>query len=156
MGSDTKSTLKERLKERLNLAHAKVLEHGLSDWSVSYDRARARAGACHYSKKRITLSKYFARSSETTDEAFMNTVLHEIAHAKAGAAAGHGPQWKEIAISIGCDGKRCIDMSFASHKYHVTCGCGALSLMRHKKTRRLMSSRCSKCNGPVIVAKHRV
>jgi predicted SprT family Zn-dependent metalloprotease len=36
------------------------------------------------------------------------TILHEIAHALAGPKVrAHGREWGEIALRIGCNGRRC-------------------------------------------------
>ena len=71
-------------------------------WSFAFDNAKRRAGACDYLRKRITLSRYLsARYDDATNR---QTILHEIAHALAGPAAGHGAEWKRIARSLGYTG----------------------------------------------------
>jgi predicted SprT family Zn-dependent metalloprotease len=73
-----------------------------ASWSFAFDNAKRRAGACDYLRKRITLSRYL--SARYDDEMNRQTILHEIAHALAGPAAGHGADWKRIARSLGYTG----------------------------------------------------
>ena len=73
-----------------------------ASWSFAFDNAKRRAGACDYLRKRITLSRYL--SARYDDETNRQTILHEIAHALAGPAAGHGADWKRIARSLGYTG----------------------------------------------------
>lgn len=81
-----------------------VHHHLGADWRFGFDRAKQRAGACHYATRTITLSKHLALRQPLAD--VEQTVLHEIAHALAGHAAGHGPQWRAAARRIGYRGGR--------------------------------------------------
>lgn len=81
--------------------------HGLQDWHLRFDTAKRRAGMCRYDKRLISLSKPL--TALYTHEQVRETVLHEIAHALAGAPAGHGPSWRRIARRIGASGQRCVD-----------------------------------------------
>lgn len=74
-------------------------ENGLYDWQVKLGTALSTAGSCHYRTKTIRISLKVAEIvdwSETFD-----TILHEVAHAIAGHAAGHGPEWRRVAREIG-------------------------------------------------------
>lgn len=73
-------------------------------WTFAFDHARTRAGACDYAKHRITVSRLIAERSD--DDEVHQTLLHEVAHALAGPAAGHGPEWKAIAADLGYVGGR--------------------------------------------------
>jgi predicted SprT family Zn-dependent metalloprotease len=82
------------------LAKDKMREHGLSaNWEFVFDSAKQRAGLCNYSDHKISLSKYIVEyhSIDQSEQ----VILHEIAHALAGKSAGHGPNWKNTAKSIG-------------------------------------------------------
>jgi len=82
------------------LAKDKMQELGLdSSWEFVFDSAKQRAGLCNYSDHRISLSKYIVEyhSIDQSEQ----VILHEIAHALAGKSAGHGPNWKKTAKSIG-------------------------------------------------------
>ncbi|WP_159599725.1 SprT-like domain-containing protein [Agromyces humi] len=100
--------------QALRLGRELMAQHGLAGWTISYDRAEIRSGLCKYGPKQITLGRAFVASAG--EPAVRNVILHEIAHALVGAyvvrygrrvRSGHGPEWKELAISIGCDGERC-------------------------------------------------
>lgn len=69
------------------------------EWSFAFDNAKKRAGACHFERRQITLSKYLAGRWE--DDDVHQTLLHEVAHAIAGPQAGHSKQWKLIARDLG-------------------------------------------------------
>lgn len=77
-------------------------EHGLikEGWKPKLNsRASRRLGACHYRNKTLDISVWHVDNG--TDEAIKDTMLHEIAHAIAGHAAGHGPEWKAVCVRIG-------------------------------------------------------
>ena len=82
------------------------------EWSFAFDRAKMRAGLCDFKRKRISVSRYL--TARYTDDQVRQILLHEIAHALAGSRAGHGPKWKDIARSIGYDGKRTHEGSLAA------------------------------------------
>ena len=53
---------------------------------------------------------------------FRDTVLHEIAHAIAGLRAGHGPEWKRIAIMVGAKPENACSLAVSPIKYvEVAC-----------------------------------
>ncbi len=41
-------------REAMRLADGLVARHGLAGWSVEFDTAVTRAGACHFALRRIT------------------------------------------------------------------------------------------------------
>lgn len=88
------------------LANEAMAKHGLIEkgWIFQFDRATSRLGATHFSNRRITVSKHFTNAA--TEEQFMQTMLHEIAHALLPAYVKHGPEWKRLARKIGYSGKR--------------------------------------------------
>ena len=80
-------------------------EHGLkAPWEFIFDSAKQRAGLCNYTDHRISLSKYIVEyhSLDQSEQ----VILHEVAHALAGKSAGHGPNWKQVAKSIGYRGEK--------------------------------------------------
>lgn len=79
-----------------------IAAHLDASWSFAFDNAKRRAGACDYTRKRITVSRYLcARYDDDTNR---QTLLHEVAHALAGARAAHGAAWKRVARSLGYTG----------------------------------------------------
>ncbi|MBW3068511.1 MULTISPECIES: SprT-like domain-containing protein [unclassified Actinomyces] len=94
------------LSEVLPLARLLMAEHGVGDWSVSLDRARRRAGLTDHSRRRITLSRQLMALYDEAE--VRETVLHEIAHARVGAAHGHDAVWRAEARRIGASGRRLV------------------------------------------------
>src|SRR4051812_30508933 len=83
------------LEDARGLAHELMRRHGLGGWRFEFDQAKRRAGVCRHRQKVIGLSAPITRL-HPADEV-RDTVLHEIAHALAGARAGHGPVWVATA-----------------------------------------------------------
>ena len=83
-------------------------QHGLAQdgWTIGFDRATKRFGACWYNRKTITLSS--ALLPHRDDDAVLQTLLHEVAHALT-PGANHGPVWLRKAREIGYTGDRCSD-----------------------------------------------
>lgn len=123
------------------LAEDLMLEHGLDDWTFTFDRAKVRLGACHYDTKTISLSRPLAELASEHD--ITDTLLHEIAHALVGPRVGHGRAWRETAISIGCSGDRChyLDTSEGS-KYQYDCVCGVTHTWHRKPKAYHRRCRC--------------
>lgn len=94
------------LNDARDLAIDLMIKHGLIEkgWTFGFDNAAKRLGLCTYATKRISTGRVMAAAA-TKDE-FTQTMLHEIAHALVGHAAGHGPIWKAKAASIGYTGQR--------------------------------------------------
>lgn len=80
-------------------ADALIALHLDASWSFGFDNAKRRAGLCDYTRKRISVSRYL--TARYDDETNHQTLLHEIAHALAGASAGHGSRWKAVARDLG-------------------------------------------------------
>lgn len=93
------------LKELETLALRELKRNGLHDWTFGLARTRRRLGVCKYREKRIEIAAYYATHSP--EESVIDTLLHEIAHAIAGPAAGHGPRWKAVAVRLGATPRSC-------------------------------------------------
>jgi hypothetical protein len=91
------------------LATDLMAQHGLTGWSFSWLSSKKRFGQCSYGPKLVSLSRDLVALN--TVERVTNTILHEIAHALLPSHVGHKPEWVRMARSIGCDGKRCYDVS---------------------------------------------
>lgn len=78
---------------------------GLGAWEFGWDRAVRRLGCCRVSRRRITLSRYFAAAHLDAEPVqIRDTILHETAHALAwehARHAGHGPLWKACCRALG-------------------------------------------------------
>ena len=86
----------ERLAE---VAAGRMAEHKLSGWTFALSGAKRRLGVCKYREKRIEIGAFYALHN--SEDAVLDTLLHEIAHALAGPEAGHGPVWQAIAARVG-------------------------------------------------------
>lgn len=95
--------------EAIEFAQELMIEYGLHGWRVELDGAVRRFGVCRTSRKMITLSRTLVELNDQVT--VLDTILHEIAHALAGAKAGHGPEWRRIAKSIGCSAQRCYSLA---------------------------------------------
>ena len=95
------------LSQAGNMARTLMQEHGLTAWRFTTDNARRRFGVCKHSTQTISVSLPLMRLN--SESVVRDTILHEIAHAKAGYGAGHGAYWQKIAQEIGANPKRCYD-----------------------------------------------
>lgn len=128
-------------------ARALIAAHLDDAWTFGWDRAVKRAGACHHGRARITLSRPLF-SIEANRPHARSVILHEIAHAVAGVAAGHGPAWRRTARALGVDPSRCHDLELPPLAVVGSCGCGA----PHQRTRlpgRGVRHRCRTCGREV-------
>ena len=94
-----------RLLEFAAQARELMDRHGLEDWTLRFNSARKLLGQCRPQQRHILLSRAHAVNGPI--EQVTDTILHEIAHALAGPAAGHGPSWKAIAVRLGAAPKSC-------------------------------------------------
>ena len=134
-----------------DLTHVRVWANALIQmylnpgvWSFAFDRAKRRAGACNFTKKEITVSRYLAERYE--DDEIHQVLLHEVAHALAGPGVGHGPVWKKIARDIGYAGERTHDgeiaHEFASWVGH--CPAGHEHVRFRRPTKAMSCGTCSR------------
>ncbi len=97
--ADTARNGAERLNAVAAAARRLMDGHGIVDWTLAFVESGRRLGDCDYRDRVIRIGR--AHALEGRDEEIRDTVLHEIAHAIAGAKAGHGPLWKATARRIG-------------------------------------------------------
>jgi predicted SprT family Zn-dependent metalloprotease len=135
--------------------HAILAAHNRHGWTFGTDRAKSRLGACHFRTKRITLSASYLATADLA--AIRNTVLHEVAHAIAGPAAGHGPVWKRIARQIGCNAERCGENPEGRPvgRYTAECPTHGIVGYRWKLTADTrLRARCGKCRSGLVWNDH--
>ncbi len=123
-------------------AEALIRMHLDASWTFAFDNAKRRAGLCNFTERRISVSKYLA--ARFSDDDIHQTLLHEVAHALAGAAAGHGPAWKRVARELGYVGSATHALETATElaPWVGTCPNGHL-VYRHRRPSR--PSSCVKC-----------
>jgi hypothetical protein len=123
-------------------ADALIALHLDDTWTFGFDNAKRRAGLCDYTRRRISVSRYL--SARYDDDTNHQTLLHEVAHAIAGAEARHGPRWKRIARELGYvggtthAGETATDLA----PWVGVCPAGHTAY-RHRKAPRATS--CAKC-----------
>lgn len=94
----------------LDIGVPEMEKYGLLDdgWYLSFStEARSWAGQCDYRQETIRLSVPWLKANADRPDVILNTVRHEIAHALAGARAGHGPEWKAWCEKVGAVPSRC-------------------------------------------------
>ncbi|MGN6502855.1 MAG: SprT-like domain-containing protein [Pseudolysinimonas sp.] len=125
-------------------AEALIRLHLDPSWTFGFDNARTRAGLCSYDKKRISVSRLLAARYE--DDEIHQVLLHEVAHALAGAGAGHGPRWKKVARELGYEGKRLHGGAIADElaPWVGHCPAGHVHYRYKRPTRVVSCARCSR------------
>jgi hypothetical protein len=123
-------------------ADALLALHLDSRWSFDFDNAKRRAGQCDYAKRRITVSRYLAARYD--DDEIHQVLLHEVAHALAGHAAGHGPRWVATARRLGYEGQRLHDGESANElaRWVGSCPAGHVHHRYRKPTAPLSCRLC--------------
>jgi len=113
-------------------------------WGFAFDRATRRAGACDWSRHRITVSRHLVEGAD--EEELRQVLLHEVAHALAGHRAAHGPRWRATAARIGYTGSRLHERPIAEHRatWLGTCPQGHEHSRFRRPTTPLSCGRCSR------------
>lgn len=137
------------LKAAKDVAHELMDHHGLSGWLFGFDNAKRRCGNCNFAQLKITLSRHYVTMNDESE--VRDTILHEIAHALAGFKAGHGPEWRKVARSVGARPQRCADASVSMPKapWRVTCASGHNLGTRHRRSRNMSIYLCRLCRTPL-------
>lgn len=138
--------------ELLHQEARKLLDQfGLTDWSFKLGSYKRNLGRCYVRLKLISVSEWHA--THDTTEQVMETVRHEIAHALVPEEKGHGPEWQQAAIRVGCKdiSHKCTDPTLTRPlgQWYAICSC----LVRHtwlKRPRKNMTWRCRKCQTELI------
>ena len=141
-----------KLQDAENLALVLMEDHGIGNtWSFGFDHAKQRCGACHHGKRKITLSRHFVQRNGEAE--VRDTILHEIAHAKAGAKAGHGRTWQMWAIRVGARPERCatnVDMPEGDIEGVCAPGCTVRHTRHRMPPKRLLDAyQCNRCYSKV-------
>lgn len=96
-------------------------EWGLHDWEFGYANWKRRLGECSYRERLLTFSLPYIQHNPI--DVTMDTIKHEIAHAKIGPGHGHGREWKRIAQIVGARPRACaaVGSVIIPFKYFVQC-----------------------------------
>jgi len=131
-----------------SVARSLMNQWGLGTWTFKLDNAKRRAGVCRYSRRVISLSRYYVQHN--SDEDVLDTLKHEISHALAGPGTHHGPIWKAMCRKVGCRPVRCYDskqVKMPEPKLKAVCGGCQKTFTRHRQTGRGKWRYCITC-GP--------
>jgi predicted SprT family Zn-dependent metalloprotease len=90
-----------------SLCRSLIAEHLGERWQFEWDRAVRRFGMCRWDERVISLSRALTEIND--EDAVRDTVLHEIAHGLAPRRAGHGEEWRRIAVALGARPDRVLD-----------------------------------------------
>ena len=140
-----------RLAEALMREHALLPPEGQprgpGHWSFGFNNRKRCLGLCRFDAKRIELSAAFVQRNG--EDAVRDTVLHEVAHALAGARAGHGAAWKAACVRIGARPERLDrEADMPAGRWRAVCpGCGH-EHTRHRRPAQASRYHCRAC-GPV-------
>jgi predicted SprT family Zn-dependent metalloprotease len=128
------------------LARELLTTHGLTGWSFRFNRSRVNMGLCRYGQRTVELSAFFVERN--SDEDIRDTLLHEIAHALVGRAAGHGPLWKAMCLRVGARPERLsFEAKMPEGRWQAVCpGCGAVH-HKHRRPKHMVGWWCCRC-GP--------
>lgn len=111
-----------------------------------FTRAKKTLGVAIEDYREIRLSGEYVDHNPV--ESVEQTVLHEVAHAIAGYAAGHGPQWLAVARRIGYTGGRQGEAnmpSVAKPLWLAECGEGCeVGYLRKPGVRMVRGGMCNK------------
>lgn len=126
------------------LATGLMRQHRLTGWRLVFDNAKTRAGACRSDRREIALSRPLM--SLYGVEQVTQTILHEIAHALAGAGHGHDRKWRTIARRIGYTGGRCLpaDAPKVDGAWAGICPAGHRTTAHRRPIRVRSCPQCSK------------
>ena len=131
------------VKQLEAIAAQELRQHGLRGWTFGLAHTKRRLGVCKYLTKRIEIAEYHARNNPPA--VVLDTLRHEIAHAIAGPAAGHGPAWKVVAIRLGATPRACDN----SHEtvvtpgdWQATCPACTRTSYRYRRPTSLSGYRC--------------
>jgi len=134
-----------------DMANRLLQQHGLTGWTVVFDRAKSRAGVCRFGRQQIGLSAPLTRLH--SDAEVRDTILHEIAHALVGPQHGHNAVWKEAARAIGCSANRCLpkDAPVVAGSWEGVCPRGHTSTRHRRPTRVASCPRCAPAFDPEFI-----
>ena len=134
------------LNEAEQLAKDLIKQYNIP-YSFAWNNSRNYIGRCFYLKKVIELSKPYTELND--EKEIRDTILHEIAHALAPKGSGHGPKWKQLALSLGCKPHRCADgqsLIIPPYKYLGHCPNCKRIIKKNKRARIACGKCCSEFN----------
>lgn len=136
------------IKEYEAVAKDLMYAHGLSNWRFGWNDRKASFGRCIYNVRTIELSN--ALTPLRPFKEVVNTILHEIAHALAGAGHHHDYVWRSKFIEIGGDGRTRSSMAnvdiqkIEGNNWVATCVNGHVHVKFRQPTSIVSCGKCSR------------
>lgn len=96
-----------------------LCRYGLSNWRVVWIKKIHVLAQCSIYRQQIKLSKPYVEVNSIAH--VRDTILHEIAHALAGANHGHDFIWKGIALGLGARPFSQADKTVIPYKWFYVC-----------------------------------
>lgn len=122
-------------------------------WKFEFNNLKRSLGQCVYSNKTIYLSNYLIKNCKRGFEMWVDTMIHEIAHAfvfQVFNETGHTDLWRNVFISFGGNGNRvCRDIDFGDliknpiSKYTQVCDNCGKQTPAHRKSKTIAEGRLS-------------
>ena len=131
-------------------AQALLSQHGLAaqGWTFKWDNARKRGGLCNHTYRQISMSRHLVPIWE--EDAVMQILAHEIAHALVGAGHGHDYTWLSQARALGYTGGRTHSVPTIKGQWNAVCAVHGQGTRRYHRRRNLI---CGRCNARGVVSK---
>lgn len=145
-------------QEFVEWAREVMRRHGVTA-QLRFSRAVRVLGRWNERSRTITITRHLLDRPEL-DGVLKDTLLHEVAHAIAGACEGHGEVWRRACLRVGAQPKRCAEAGLSrligATKWVVACVDCDNKIERIRKPRPALTERyrCKKCNGRLTV-KHK-
>jgi len=120
-----------------SMALAEMSKWGLLPvWHFEFNNRKRGLGLCKHLDKAICLStNYVALNSE---EAILDTILHEIAHALVGPGKGHKREWKLMCMRVGCQSLSATkSANMPTARYTLTCPCCGQVFRYHRQSKTI-------------------
>lgn len=139
----------------MNLVDAKRLAEellefwGLADegWTFAFDHAKRRFGQCSYTRRVISLSRHLTELNDRCQ--VEDTILHEIAHARAGSYNGHNYVWRQQCRLVGAEPTACYssaEVISPSPNYEGVCpNCKRVASTRLRLKAETRTRACTQC-----------
>ena len=122
-------------------------QHGLTSrgWRLEFRNYADRLGCCCSKHSTIALNAYYVEHNE--EAMVIDTLLHEIAHALVGSCLAHGPEWKAMAMRLGCFPRACsqTDVVMRPGKWQASCPTCARLFHKHRRPKYVTGYYCPSC-----------
>ena len=145
------------------LARSLMREWKCDGWTFKWSNGKRQVGCAaivtdrasgRVLRRELRLSRYLVDLNDLPE--VQDTILHEIAHIKAGLENGHNAVWKAWCRRVGANPERCYregQVNVVPHKYVVVCRvCERVVAKRMRRTRSMKRAYCNHC-GPKSTGK---